>query len=132
MVIIINAQWTIQAVQVEFNKIFPYLKLNFFLKTYKSSSDLLNRIVSPRKTIEECSPKQYNGVLTITPGMTVSDLEKSFSEYYGLGTLVLRKSGRIWLETTYTNDWTLCRQNKEGEIITRDLEIENENQKKKL
>jgi hypothetical protein len=53
--------------------------------------------------------------------MTVSELEKSFTEIYGLYTQVFRKSGNIWLVTTITDNWTLNEQNQQGEIITKQL-----------
>jgi hypothetical protein len=128
--IVINAQQEIYTIQEEFNEIFPYLKLDFFLRSYPGSG-LPKRMISPRKTIEECSLKRYQGILTITPGMTVSNLEQDFAEYYGIEIHVLRKLGKIWLETTHTNEWTLCRQNKEGELITRELAAENRQIRKK-
>lgn len=51
----------------------------------------------------------------ITPDMTVTDLEQSFNTIYGLGVQVFRKSGKIWLETTVTDGWTLEEQNRQGE-----------------
>ena len=127
-VVIVNTQRKIHVIQDEFNRLFPYLKVDFFLKPYRPDG-LLRRVISPRKTIEECSPKQYRENMKITPGMTVDDLQQHVGEYYGIGVLVLRRSGKLWLETSYTSTWTLCRQNNEGETLTRVLEPGNENDK---
>jgi hypothetical protein len=32
---------------------------------------------------------------------------------------VYRKSGKIWLETTVTDSWTLEEQNKQGESLSK-------------
>jgi hypothetical protein len=32
---------------------------------------------------------------------------------------VFRQSGRVWLETTRTDDWTLAEQNKQGEELSK-------------
>jgi len=51
--------------------------------------------------------------------MKVSELEKIFLEDYGLNVQVFRNSGRVWLETTMTDDWTLAEQNRQGEELSR-------------
>ncbi|MDE3144966.1 MAG: hypothetical protein KGL19_12475, partial [Bacteroidota bacterium] len=55
------------------------------------------------------------------PTMTVSELEQKFNDIYGLSTQVFRKSGNIWLVTTVTDKWTLEEQNRQGEIITKQV-----------
>ena len=51
--------------------------------------------------------------------MTVIDLEKKFREVFGLGIQVFRKSGKAWLETTLTDNWTLEEQNRQGEALSK-------------
>ena len=51
--------------------------------------------------------------------MTVNELEQRFSDVYGLGVQVFRKSGNVWLETTVTDGWTLEQQNKQGESLDK-------------
>ena len=121
MVVIINAQWTVYAIQEEFNRAFPYLKLDFFKRSYTSGSNLLRKMVSPRETIAENSVLESAEDLRITPGMTVAKLGECFAENYGLNVRVSRKTGKLWLETSNTGDWTLCLQNREGERITHIL-----------
>ncbi|MGV3629780.1 MAG: hypothetical protein ACO1O6_01165 [Bacteroidota bacterium] len=119
MIVIISAQRTIYAIQDEFSKIFPYLKLDFYLKGLEKNN--WKRIINPSRTIAECSPKEFDGSLLVTPGMTVAELEQGLETCYGLGVIVFRKSGWTWLETTFTGHWSLSRQNREGKMITREL-----------
>jgi hypothetical protein len=37
---------------------------------------------------------------------------------FGVPVQILRKSGKIWLETTMTDHWTLLQQNQHGEEIS--------------
>ena len=50
--------------------------------------------------------------------MTVANLENDFDAIYGLAVHVFRKSGKVWLETTVTDNWTLEEQNRQGELLS--------------
>ena len=120
MKITINDRRKIFAIQEEFNTVFPYLKLEFFSKPHKlggASAKKLSKHNS--KTLGECRAVHNKGQITITPGMTVWDLEQSFSDIYGLGVQIFRKSGKVWLETTVTDRWTLEEQNFQGEALSK-------------
>ena len=67
----------------------------------------------------ECRSVHKKGIITITPNMTVVDLEQRFNDVYGLGVEVFRKSGKVWLETTVTDGWTLEEQNLQGEALSK-------------
>lgn len=58
--------------------------------------------------------KYLEGFIHITDDMPVSKLEQLFLDQFGLSVQVFRKSGSSWLETTFTDDWTLKRQNDAG------------------
>jgi len=62
--------------------------------------------------------KKMEGELLIDDVMTVSDLESTFRNQFGLAAQVFRRSGNIWLETSITNGWTLKQQNDHGREIT--------------
>lgn len=120
MKITINDHRKIFAIQKEFTELFPYLKLEFFSKPHRqggaSSKELIKH---PAKTLGECRTFHNAGTVSITPTMTVSNLEQNFQDVYGLSVQVFRKSGSAWLETTATDDWTLEKQNKEGEELSK-------------
>lgn len=120
MKITINDRRKIFAIQEEFNSVFPYLKLEFFSKPQKSGGAPAKSIMKhSSKTLGECRTIHTKGKITIIPTMTVADLEQSFSDVYGLGIQVLRKSGKAWLETTVTDGWTLEEQNRQGEALSK-------------
>ena len=78
-----------------------------------------NMIIPDHKTVGECRRIHKSSSIAITPRMKVSQLENIFIEQYGLSVQVFRKSGRVWLETTMTDDWTLAEQNRQGEELSR-------------
>ena len=120
MKITINDHRKIFAIQEEFNQLFPYLKLEFFSKPHKPGGATSKKFVKHNsKTLGECRTIHNTGEITIVPGMTVSELEQGFGDVYGLGVQVFRKSGKSWLETTVTDNWTLEEQNNQGEELSK-------------
>lgn len=119
MKITINDRRKILAIQEDFNTTFPYLKIEFFTKPHKVGGASPKKLMkSSSKTLGECRTIHKKGTLTITPQMTVSELEQNFADIYGLSVQVFRKSGKVWLETTITDGWTLEEQNKQGEELS--------------
>src|SRR5687768_12477986 len=119
MQITINDHRKILTIQREFSKKFPYLKIEFFSKPHSSGSASSRKLMLPdSKTLGECRVIQRDGIINITPTMTVAELEQKFAKEYGLSIQLFRRSGKAWLETTVTDGWTLEKQNKQGEEIT--------------
>jgi hypothetical protein len=119
MQIEISDQRKIYSIQEEFNKNFPWLKVEFFSKLHKpGGSSPKKQIVQPSKTLGECRTIHDTGIITITPMMTVDELEQAFGSVYGLSIQVFRKSGKSWLETTVTDNWTLEKQNEQGRMLS--------------
>lgn len=120
MKITINDRRKIFAIQKDFTAAFPYLKLEFFSKPHSVGGGSPKKIMTPNsKTLGECRTIHNTGTITIIPGMTVSDLEQNFKDVYGLSVQIFRKSGKVWLETTVTDGWTLEEQNRQGEELSR-------------
>lgn len=120
MEIVIHDNQAISSISEQFSRAFPYLKLEFYTKarsTYKGA--LLNSIQSTEKTLAEFRATNNVRTLTLNDAMTVSDLERGFLSVYNLVVQVLRKSGKVWLETTLTDGWTLHEQNKQGEDLSK-------------
>jgi hypothetical protein len=123
MKITINDKRKIFAVQEAFTEAFPYLKLEFFAKPHQPGGATAKKFIKHHsKTLGECRTIHNNGTISITGNMTVGELEQRFADVYGLGVQVFRKSGKLWLETTVTDSWTLDRQNKQGASLSEYLE----------
>ncbi len=122
MVININDNTLIKHIKEEFNLLFPFLKIEFFNKSHQLGEGTPKlQLTADTKTLGECRNMHNNGVLEIDPMMAVADLERSFKDEYGLNIQVFRKSGKVWLETTVTDKWSLKEQNSQGELVTQHM-----------
>lgn len=121
MKIKIDRNKQISAIQAEFNRMFPYLKLEFFSRSHGvGEASAKQNLVSNNKKLDDFVSFHNNkSELTITSSMTVKDLEQNFKDAYGLSVQVFRKSGKVWLETTVTDGWTLEEQNMQGEELSK-------------
>lgn len=115
-----NDHIKIFALQEELHMLFPYLKLEFFAKIHSRHGDFLKKLSSHDSiTLVKSNKGPSNDEITVNPAMTVNELEQKFRDIYGLEIKVLRKSGKLWLETTITDSWTLEKQNREGEALSK-------------
>jgi hypothetical protein len=115
----IDADNKLSLIQQEFNSIFPYLRLEFFKHLHEMNA------ASPKKdllrtdlTLKELQKSASVATMTITADMPVGIVEQMFREKFNISAQVFRKSGRSWLETSLTDDWTLERQNEQGKELS--------------
>jgi len=120
MHILINGERLVTDVQSQFASAYPFLKIEFFKKdsTLKSSVPKQTQVAHNVKLKEAWVRKETEGDLLINDVMTVWDLENIFMDRFGLNAQVFRKSGKIWLQTSITDRWTLKQQNDMGREIT--------------
>lgn len=119
MKININDEQKISEVQEEFSKFLPFLKIEFYVTDLNSGKKReQNLTLDASKTLGEIRTIHVNGELKITPNMSIDELENQFKNRYGLAVEILGKSGKIWLPTSITKDWTLEEQNEHGKSIS--------------
>lgn len=113
MEIFIHDSFKLSEIQEIFSNHFPYLKLEFFnidpMKDKIFSKE--NLIVNTDKTLGEVRHLHRKGHLSINGHQKVSTLESHFVSDFGVYVQIFRKSGRGWLQTTSTDEWTLSEQN---------------------
>ena len=117
----IDGERSCRSVQSEFTSLYPFLKIDFF-RTYDGSGRSLSRPerVSPHEPLRRFVRDSLPVTVNVEGGKTVSQVIKSFEEALpSLSAAVFRKSGTLWIETTLTSDWTLDRQNREGEHLSK-------------
>lgn len=112
----IDERISVGDIQKEFNSIFPFLKIEFFKtainkadgNSYKTTSLLTStdKIGKSTKTID------------VTSSTTVAQLKTILKNTLGITSLIYRRSGSMWIETSLTEDWTLERQNHEAEQMS--------------
>lgn len=109
-------------VQEEFNKAFPYLKIEFFKKPHGVGAISAKEDMLPSDTtLGEWRTTDTEGDLTISKDDTVASVESGFQRKFGLSVQVFRKSNKVWLETSATDSWTLAEQNEQGAFMEQEV-----------
>lgn len=117
MNLLITDHTSIEEIQEKFHKTFPFLRLQFFHHSHKAfQGSSKKELLSPNSKLK--SIRHKNGDIDISEDMTVTELEQMFHEKFNLNVQVFRKSGRSWIETTITDNWTLKKQNDEGRELS--------------
>ena len=110
----ISEQKSIGDFQKEFNSIFPFLKIEF----YKMKPSLPSEESKEMLLLSEYQPLGKNLVIIdIDNTTTVANLKALLQKELDLISMIYRKSGKMWIETSLTEDWTLERQNYEAELM---------------
>ena len=100
MKIQINDHQEILAVQEEFSKFFPKIRIEFLGKPSKVGNPPSEKLVKATKTLGDCRVVHNKGELTLSPATTISDLKQTLADTYGLSAVFFRKAGDNWVETT--------------------------------
>lgn len=107
-------------IQEAFHNEYPFLKIEFFVLSHRTGEGSPRKnTVDKNKTLGDVRSDHSKGKINIQPQMTVAEMEEQFRSIYGLSVRVFRKSGKVWLQTTTTDDWTLMEQNQQGELLSK-------------
>jgi glycerol-3-phosphate O-acyltransferase len=124
----INDNTSLREIEETFSNYYPYLKIEFFNKSHKKyeASPETDRI-DPNTVVGDLKRTHVSGVLEIQPLYRIVDVEKEFSERFGLSIQILRKEKDQWEQTTGMDDFTLKDLNEFGrsssdEFIVSDYE----------
>jgi len=119
MKLYIERESQIDGIKKVFTAFYPFLKIEFYKRPFLPNNPAMKKeTISPQTALLQLARVQGRKGIDIGQSRTVKELENDF-ESFGLFAEVFRKSGRVWIETSLTNDWTLQQQNLEGEEITR-------------
>lgn len=112
MKIDINDHRKLHAIQEEFVSLFPNLRLEFYSRaSHVKDAHPEKPVDNLAKTLGQCRNVHTKGTLTITPNMTVAELQNNFDDVYGVRVHVLKKEGNGWVEPADKNRLTLNEQN---------------------
>ena len=107
-------------VQQQFNKCYPYLKMEFTAQHIHVGATHVKRSLIPSDTLlRSVTHIEFPCQINIDRSMTVASLESYFEQKTGLHVQVFRSSGSLWLITTATDQWSLEKQNREGEELSQ-------------
>jgi hypothetical protein len=118
MVLYLDNDTQVKALQDKFNALYPFLQLHF-IKTFREDGKPLKKIVKglPEQRLKEITGSILPGMVSIDGNCTVEEILDNFRAH-GVTVQVYRKSGTLWVETSLTEDWTLERQNREAYLFS--------------
>jgi len=118
MTLHIGQESQIRNIQNEFNKVYPFLKIEFFKNSSKEKPLQKSEKINAGEKVKLVACLNRSNKIDIGKQRTVAQLQEDFKELCGLNALVYRKSGNLWIEPSLTDDWTLEQQKREGEFIS--------------
>ena len=122
MMLEITQNKSIYEVQQDFNRQYPFLKLEFYNTQGEFTKSKKKHVLNTLSVATAGLTR--NGNVELSDVMTVGQLENILQAEFGLSAQVSRKSGVLWLETTMTNGWTLKQQNEHGRELAEVFKTE--------
>lgn len=104
-------------IKKQFTNYYPFLKLEFANPPFIEKS-FCKTVPLACTLVKELFNKNSERTINVAHQRTVTEVESDFKTEFGLDVQILRLSGNVWVETGLTEDWTLEKQNKEGEQIS--------------
>lgn len=111
---------TLKEIKSEFNAHFPHLKIEFYSTDHEEGEgSMKTAMYDEALTLNSIRKTDTEGDLSINGHQKTSTFEENFFTHFGVSVQVFRKSGKIWLQTTATDEWTLSEQEHKGEEFDR-------------
>ncbi len=115
MELLINQSKKLNSIQKEFQKRFPFLKIEFYKQAHSQGKGSPKKnTLDNQQTIADVQKNNLSGTIKLSGLTKVEELETAFAKTFGLSVQVFRKSGNVWLQTTDTDNWTLAEQNQKA------------------
>lgn len=114
---LIKNEMTLAEIEQQFSDQFKNLKMEFYLDEHQPKQGTTTKPLNKSKKLGEVRVHHKEGMVKLSPYMTVAELENLFHDVYGLNVQIFRKSGGLWLQTTVTDTWALKDQNLKGSVV---------------
>ncbi len=114
----INNKSRIYTIQEQFNAYYPFLKLEFFPEHIDENIFSKQEMLTSGEFVKNILTNNNKTIIDVDGTRTVAEVENDLKRQFGLPVQIFRLSGNVWIETTLTDDWTLEKQNREGEQIS--------------
>lgn len=125
--LILDPKASFESIRTQFRKKFNYLDLQCFKKKHENKEGSRKKLMyEPDTRLSELMNVTHSVSVSFHPTDTVKLFEEKIKDISGLNIQVFRKSGKLWLETTVTDNWTLQQQNEEGEKSVSEIKEELE------
>ena len=104
----------VREVENEFNRHYPFLKIEFSGSSGRNKADTPAYIGPDEDILRSRARHLLLNELKMNDDMKVSDLEAALQPVFDYPVQVFRKSGKFWIGTRMTRNWTLKQQNDQG------------------
>ena len=115
MKIFLSADQKIRDVRKEFEREFPYLKINFIRRKNSEHGSFPRTEIAPSNSkLIDISGIMKEGEIEISGNQTVAEVKQMFQSKFYLPVQVFRKICNGMIETSSTDHLTLAKQNRMG------------------
>ncbi len=102
---------TLSELQDNFSKLFPNLKLGFFVDLNDDDQYSQDELIkNEHSNLRLINPKIEAGALSVSPNTKIMDFETDAVRQLGVDVQVFRKSGKLWLATKQTDHKSFAEQ----------------------
>jgi hypothetical protein len=105
---------TVNELMCQFSEHFPFLRLALY-----EGKDAKKRHASEKENVLKNSAN--NVIVNFDSSMKVREFIDQLENLIGWKVQILRSSGKLYIETSVTDHWTLERQNQEGAELSSNL-----------
>lgn len=105
-------------IQHQFQDAYPFLRLDFYKRSDNKISFLEK--IPEQTSVMELGAFTGTKYIDMDSNKTVAQLEQDFLEDLGLTVKIFRQCKDSWVDTSYTKNWTLNGQNRDGEHLSTD------------
>ena len=106
---------TLRELQDEFQKEFPFLKIEFYNQPhFKGGGSARSQLLNPEVPVGEVRKIHVSGYIKTDCNLTVEAFEQTLQRIFGLNIQVFRKSFGHWVQTWSSDAWPLKEQNLRG------------------
>ncbi len=120
MKLIIRRTEPFTTIQAAFHQHFHYLKIEAYAKSHEMHE--LNpekQHLSADTLLSAISTFKKEGEFVIDGEMPTGEFEKALWNEFGIAVQVSRRSGHLWIQTAFTDDWSLNKQNEESRLMNQ-------------
>lgn len=110
----INTNTSLKDILTSFQEQYSNLKLSFHKAAHEIGEGSTDKQLNLDLKLGELSENIEDQTFHIRGNTKVKTLEQELSKVIGCSVQVYRRSGKIWLQTTQTDEWTLQHQQENG------------------
>jgi hypothetical protein len=122
MILFIEPETSLHALQQSFHQVYPFLSIRFFQNKTNAEGVVYRVWLDSEKTVKEVSRRTHlHGVIELHYWDKTSAVQQTFQQSFGLGVQVFRKHGLEWIEVNGTDNLTLEEQNEIGMETSKSL-----------